>query len=239
MQDYLYETHLHTAPVSRCAKASVRESLEFYKQLGYAGVFITNHFIDGNMNMDKSFSYEERINFYFSDYEEGARLAEEIGIAVFCGVESTYKGTDFLVYGLSKEWYLAHPEIEGMKKSQMFSLMMESGALLIQAHPFREASYIDHIRLFPRHMHGVEVHNAGISNGEFCNAMAAHYAKSYGLLPFAGSDNHSAGARKSLAGMSTARPVTSEVDFVAMVKNGEATPFRLDLTEGGIEMADI
>ena len=38
-----YETHLHTSPVSKCAKASVRESLEFYKKAGYAGVFITNH----------------------------------------------------------------------------------------------------------------------------------------------------------------------------------------------------
>ena len=42
---YRYETHLHTAPVSKCAHASVRENLEFYKSLGYAGVFITNHFI--------------------------------------------------------------------------------------------------------------------------------------------------------------------------------------------------
>ena len=31
---YKYETHLHTAPVSRCARAGVRETLEFYKELG-------------------------------------------------------------------------------------------------------------------------------------------------------------------------------------------------------------
>ena len=30
---YRYETHLHTSPVSSCAKASVRENLEFYKSL--------------------------------------------------------------------------------------------------------------------------------------------------------------------------------------------------------------
>ena len=46
---YKYETHLHTSPVSKCAIASVRDSLEFYKSLGYDGVFITNHFIQGNM----------------------------------------------------------------------------------------------------------------------------------------------------------------------------------------------
>ena len=31
---YLYETHLHTYPVSRCAGATVREVLEFYKEIG-------------------------------------------------------------------------------------------------------------------------------------------------------------------------------------------------------------
>ena len=35
MKKYLYEMHLHTAPVSKCAKAGVRESLEYYKSLGY------------------------------------------------------------------------------------------------------------------------------------------------------------------------------------------------------------
>ena len=50
---FLYETHLHTLPVSRCGHYSVRENLEFYKSLGYEGVFITNHFIDGNINIEK------------------------------------------------------------------------------------------------------------------------------------------------------------------------------------------
>lgn len=51
---YRYETHLHTYPVSKCAHKGVREALLFYKVLGYDGVFITNHFIDGNINMDRS-----------------------------------------------------------------------------------------------------------------------------------------------------------------------------------------
>ena len=67
---YKYETHMHTSPVSRCAKATVRESLEFYKSMGYDGVFITNHFLDGNIDIDSNLPYEDRINFYFSDYED-------------------------------------------------------------------------------------------------------------------------------------------------------------------------
>ena len=47
---YKYETHCHTAPVSKCGKASVKDTVSFYKQLGYDGIFITNHFLDGNIN---------------------------------------------------------------------------------------------------------------------------------------------------------------------------------------------
>lgn len=226
-EKYLYETHCHTAPVSKCAKASVRETLEFYKEIGFAGVFITNHFIDGNINCDKTLPYEEKLDFYFSDYEEAKRIGEELGIPVFLGVELAYKGTDFLVYGLDKEWYYAHPEIETMEKREELALMAEAGALIIQAHPFREARYIECIRLFPRHVHGVEINNA--SRTEFENKMAEEYAKSYELLTFAGSDNHGASKKKTLAGMSSSTPIVDEADFVDRVKNRELEIFSIVL----------
>jgi len=222
---YRYETHLHTSPVSRCAKRTVRENLEFYKSLGYAGVFITNHFLDGNINIGRDRPYAERIEFYFSDYEEGVRIGREIGLDVLCGVEMSYGGTDFLVYGLDKAWFLAHPEWEGMKRTEILSLLMEHGALVIQAHPFREASYIDHIRLFPRHVHGVEVINA--NRDDFTNNMAAYYAEQYGLLAIAGTDNHQGPRQKRLAGVQFTTPIADEADFVARVKAGEAEIFRL------------
>lgn len=222
---YRYETHLHTFPVSQCAKADAIESLEIYKEMGYDGVFITNHFLDGNINFEiRDKSYEEQIEFYFSDYEKAKAVEKEIGIKVFCGVELTYKGTDFLVYGLDKEWFLAHPEIMDMKKSEELPFLMEAGALVIQAHPYREAGYIDHIRLFPRCVHGVEVINASRKDEE--NEMAAIFAKHYGLLEFAGSDNHAGAAKKHFAGMESDTPIVDELDFVKRVKAGEMRTFR-------------
>lgn len=226
---YLYETHVHTAPVSRCATASVADTVRFYKEIGYAGLFITNHFLDGNIRIDRSLPYDERIRFYFSDYEEALRVRRAIGIDVFCGVEMSDRGTDFLVYGLNKEWFLWHPEIEGMKKSELLPLLSAEGALIVQAHPFREASYIDHIRLFPRHVHAVETYNACRSSFE--NAMADQYAQSYDLLPFAGSDNHAGPSLRRLGGMQAVTPVKDEADFVRRVKCGEIIPFRRDLDE--------
>ncbi|MBQ7375089.1 MAG: histidinol-phosphatase [Clostridia bacterium] len=225
-KSYLYETHLHTYPVSRCAKAGVRETLEFYKSQGYAGVFITNHFLDGNINIDKSLPYEERLRFYFSDYEAALEIGRELGIDVFLGVEMSDWGTDFLVYGLPKEWYFAHPEIEGMDRVKQLSLLTESGALIIHAHPYR--SY-DCIKLFPRFVHGVEVYNGG--RNDFENAMAEKYAADFGLIRFTGTDNHRAGIQRLFGGVALTSPISSESDFADRIKHGNFEIFKINLNE--------
>ncbi len=226
---YRYETHLHTFPVSRCGKAGVRETVEFYKRLGYDGIFITNHFLDGNLNMDRSRPYEEKIEFYYSDFEEAAAVGRQLGMKVFDGVEISYKGTDFLIYGLDKKWYLDHPEIMDMIKSEELNFLRSTGALVVQAHPFREARYIDHIRLFPRNIEGAEVINA--ERTDFENDMAALYAKSYGLLVTAGSDNHFANRIKRLAGMDSQTPINCVQDFIDAVRAGSMTLFCVDNPE--------
>jgi hypothetical protein len=222
---YKYETHLHTYPVSRCARAGVEETLQFYKEMGYDGVFLTNHFLDGNINIAPQVPYAEKIEFFFSDYEKAAEIGKELGLKVFCGAEIDDGGIEFLVYGLDKAWYLAHPEIMKMKKSEELPFLMAEGALVIQAHPFREANYIDHLELYPRQVHGVEVVNACRTAEE--NAMAALYATHYGLLHFAGTDNHTA-RRKKLAGMCSQEPILDEQDFVNKVKNGQMEIFTME-----------
>lgn len=219
-----YETHLHTFPVSKCARKSIEENLRFYKQLGYQGVFITNHFIDGNINISPLENYEKRINFYFSDYEKALELSSKIGIQVLLGIEMSYKGTDFLVYGLNKEFFLAHPEIERMTKKEELIFLKNNGALIIQAHPFREAQYIDHIRLFPREVEGVETVNA--SRTDFENLQANIYAENYNLLKFAGSDNHIASEQPFLAGLSFNKKLTNEKEFISLIRQKKYQLFK-------------
>lgn len=228
---FRYETHLHTRPVSACAHKTVRENLEFYKSMGYDGVFITNHFLDGNFsgNRNPDFSYEDKINFYNADYEEAVKLSKEIGIRVFYGVELSYGGTDFLVYGLKPSWWLAHPEIMQMKKSEELPYLASFGAFVAQAHPFREADYIDHIRLFPRQIEAVETFNA--CRTDFENRMANIYAEEYGLYKIAGSDNHIAGGLNVLAGMESDTPIKDEEDFISRIKSGKMRIFIYDRTK--------
>lgn len=241
---YRYETHCHTAPVSQCASASAEDTVRFYKQIGYDGIFITNHFLDGNICPDaRAMNYADQIEFYFSDYEKAAAYGEKIGIKVFPGVELSYKGTDFLVYGLEKEWYRTHPEIMAMRKSEELPYLMNAGAFVVQAHPYREAYYIDHIRLFPRCVHAVEVTNSG--QAWEANAITDVYAEQYGLLKTCGSDNHwgsevfaklrEKGYRPAIAGMAGETAVSSVQDYIAQVRGGTMRMFlmneRGDITE--------
>ena len=218
---------MHTLPVSRCARYNVRENLEFYKSLGYDGIFITNHFLDGNINIDKSLPYEEKVKFYFSDYHEALALSDEIGIKIFLGVEISYRGTDFLIYGLDEEWYLSHPEIMDMKKSEELPYLASHGALVVQAHPYRQDRHIDHIRLFPHCIEGVETINA--CRTELENRMADIFADSYGFVKTAGSDNHIASRLNHLAGMESETPLVNEADFIKRVRNSEMKLFTLDV----------
>lgn len=234
---YKYETHCHTSPVSKCGKASVKDTVFFYKQYGYDGIFITNHFLDGNINPEaRVLPYRDQIDYYFSDYEEAVKIGSDAGIKVFPGVELSYKGTDFLIYGLYKEWYKDHPEILEMQKTEELPYLMEAGAFVIQAHPYREAHYIDHIRLFPRSVHGVEVINS--NQAWESNEMADMYAVQYGFLKTAGSDNHwgsnaferlkEKGFRPEIAGMCSDTEINSVEDYISSVRSGSMKIFLMD-----------
>ena len=234
---YKYETHCHTSPVSKCGKASVKDTVAFYKEFGYDGIFITNHFLDGNINPEaRVLPYRDQIDYYFSDYEEAVKIGEDVGLKVFQGVELSYKGTDFLIYGLEKEWYKDHPEILEMKKTEELPYLMEAGAFVIQAHPYREAHYIDHIRLFPRSVHGVEIINS--NQAWESNEMADLYAAKYGFIKTAGSDNHwgsnafarlkEKGFRPELAGVCSNTEINSVDDYIRSVREGSMKIFMID-----------
>ena len=224
---FYYETHLHTQPASGCARWTAAEAVRYYKNAGYAGIFITNHFLDDDIPEIRALPYVQQIELYFKDYEEGLHVGREVGLSVFSGVEVSYKKTDFLIYGLDKNWYLNHPAIDGMPIKDFLALAQREGALVIHAHPFREAGSIDHIRLYPRSVHGVEIYNANRS--EFENEMARQYALNYGLLPFAGSDIHGKEPHGCRGGMRSESVVLDEQDFVKKVMAGEMETFRKEL----------
>ena len=112
LDGYLYETHLHTAEGSACAGSSGAEMARAYAKAGYTGIIITNHFFYGNTAVDRSLPWSDWVEKYCLGYEHAKAEGDKLGLQVFFGWESGYRGTEFLIYGPDKQWLLKHPEIK-------------------------------------------------------------------------------------------------------------------------------
>ena len=108
---YKYETHLHTREGSACARATAAEQVRSYYEAGYAGIIVTDHFFNGNTAVPRNLPWEERVNLFCLGYENAKAEGDRLGMDVFFGWESGYYGTDFLIYGLDKDWLLKHDDI--------------------------------------------------------------------------------------------------------------------------------
>ena len=78
-----YETHTHTAEVSRCSLISAAELVRVYKQLGFSGVWITDHFLNGNTTVPAHLPWEDRVREFCRGYYNAYREGRRIGIDVF------------------------------------------------------------------------------------------------------------------------------------------------------------
>jgi len=217
---YLYELHTHTAECSKCASICAEDLVAFYHELGFDGICITDHFLNGNTTIPRYLSYKTRVERFTTGYYRAKEMGEKLGIKVFFGWEYGHGGMDLLTYGLDEKWLLENPHIMDISTSEYCNLVRDSGGYIVHAHPFREASYIDHIRLFPRHVDAVEIFNA--NRTDFENEMAKHYAKSYNLPIQAGSDNHH-GNQPRLGAMAFRKEQNSITEIIKNIIDGKGT----------------
>ena len=221
---FRYETHLHTNIVSACSGFSPEEIVARYRKLGYQGVFVTDHFLNGNTTVPQNLPWKERVA-RFCDGYRAVKACAKGALDVFFGLEYSYKGTDFLVYGLNEEWLFDHYEIMRMPPNEFCLFARGEGGLVVQAHPMREDFYIDHIRLFPHVVDGFETVNA--CRDDKTNLLADQFASVYGLIKTGGSDIHCA-VQTHLAGMEFEEKLTDEHDYAARLRRGEGRIFILD-----------
>lgn len=225
---YKYETHLHTSEASACGTTKGADYIQAYKEAGYAGIFVTDHFFGGNSSIDRSLPWAERISLYCKGYENAKAKAEELygkDFSVFFGLEQTFNGDDYLVYGLDKDWLISHPEVEGMRHAELFAAVNSVGGLMIQAHPFRFRQYMKDMHQHPLDVHGVEIYNGG--NKPIENKMAELYAQAFDFPVTSGSDIHNVNSvltkegHLPIGGMAFETPITSVFDYANKIKNKE------------------
>ena len=220
MGKYLYETHMHTAEISACASATGKRQARIYKDLGYDGIIVTDHFYNGNTTIPRNLPWEEWVNRFALGYENAKKEGDKIGLSVFFGWEESFEGNDFLVYGLDKQWLIDHPETLGWGIEETYQRVKAEGGYFVHAHPFREADYIKKIRLFPRHVDAVETINSSHINLNY-DKKASNYAAKYKLPVMAGSDAHH--ERDIRGGMAFNHKLADIQDFVETMKSGGET----------------
>lgn len=215
---YQYETHLHTYESSLCAATPATDYIHYYKALGYQGIFITDHFFNGNTRITSKGTWEDRIHAYCNSYSLAKEAGDSLGLKVFQGLEYHFQGDEFLLYGMDENWLIKHPEIMEFTRLELFQMMDQEGFLMIQAHPFRERDYLNTIYVNPDACHGMEAYNG--FNPLWQNHNAELFCQKHGIYMTAGSDLHKIGTLEPDAhfGMIFDYPIQDTKDYVDAIR---------------------
>jgi hypothetical protein len=227
---YLYETHLHTAGVSKCAVSGGADYIAGYKDKGYSGIIVTDHFFNANTALSRRLPWEEWVIRFCRGYELAKEEGDKQGLDVFFGWEETFDGCDdYLIYGLDKEWLLAHPECRKWSRGEQYRAVREAGGCVVQAHPFRQRVYISRVILSTGCVDAIEAVNGGHEDFS-CDALAYRYANKIGKPVTAGTDIHDADCIycNDLFGVYSPKKLNSIADFVNMILNNEIIGLKVD-----------
>lgn len=221
---YKYETHLHTKEGSACSSAPADEMARAHKAAGYDGIFVTNHFFNGNTSVPRDLPWEEWVEQYCRGYEIAKKTGDEIGLKVFFGIEYCVYSSDFLIYGIDKNWLKRNEKLLlRSDERELFRTVRSQGGFIVHAHPFRGDPYIHHISLYPDDVDAVEVINASHSPNSFYNRRADIYADMYGLPKTGGSDSHHLDKLFG-GGIEVPEEIKTPYDYLRQIQNGTVVP---------------
>lgn len=218
---YLYEMHLHTEQGSACGKAPGRDYIKKYKELGFDGIFVTDHFFRGNARPDRSLPWETWVNEFCKGYEDAKEEGDKQGLQVFFGLEERFDWDEWLVYGIDKQFLLDHPDMKDWSRGQWLENVHKAGGCIIQAHPFRARGYMNSIDPCLG-VDGYEIANAG--NDAVMDSRAAAFAGKLGKFTSCGSDIHWPDHRlgEDVFAMSFDERLTSAKNYVKNVLENKA-----------------
>lgn len=218
MSLYKYDTHIHTSEGSACADFGGKEQARLYKELGYDGIIITDHFYNGNTAVSRELPWEEWVEGFCKGYEEALKEGGKIGLSVFFGWEETIEEMDFLVYGLDKEWLTRNESILYMDLPKHYRRIKESGGYIIHAHPYRKREHPDDLKAVPEFADAIEIVN-GANGKEIYNQMAMEYAAKWKKPVTGGSDAHHKNDRHG--GIKVGKPLSCIRDYIEAVEKRE------------------
>ena len=215
------ELHLHSAPVSACAKAYPEEIVQVYLEHGYHTIVLTNHFSrftfkNKRMGDLSALTWQEKVDYYMSGYHELKEAAEgKINVIFGCELRSNLDENDYLIYGPDEDFLRRNEDLYDVPTPEVSARVREAGFLFLQAHPFRD----NMMMVNPQHLDGIEVFN-GNPQQDSRNDIARIWAERFGLIATSGSDFHKDVDGAFAGGILTDEPITSNEQLLEILRSG-------------------
>lgn len=228
----LIDMHAHTAGISWCCRAEAAEVLATARKAGIDGLVLTNHYQEIYIKEDGPAAFAEA---YIAEYERTKKLADEMGIPLFFGVEVTAKlhgNSHILLYGIPPEFVREYPDIYAYPLEKMARLVWERGGVVVQAHPFRSGGQI----LDTAWLDGLEVNCHPLYDATHCSRLMG-IAAGKGMFLTCGGDYH-ADAYRAVCGVHFPAEVRTYEELLQYLKT--SPKIRLHVHElGSEEHADV
>ncbi|MBQ8881987.1 MAG: hypothetical protein IJY70_01155 [Clostridia bacterium] len=239
------EMHVHTAPVSVCAKLDCKTVADKYVKCGFDAVQLTNHYSDAYLQNNHT-TFEFWLDEFIKAYYDFKKECSERGIETFFGAEVTLFApyskrmrekysmeflkenyADYLLVGVSEKFLRNSPRLCDLSLPELYAHCQQNGVLLFQAHPYRacqgvtpkDLTYLDGYEINGNSDH--LVHENEVRADEIISIVNQR-----GKITFAGGDIHYDTHRLNSATF-IEDWVKSEKDLVEFLKKVKTPKFSL------------
>lgn len=184
------DLHVHSLPVSRCARFEAEEVPGRLKAAGVDAFCLCNHYYPGHLSQVGR-DLPEQIEAFIGCFELCQEASRALGMTVLFGAEVKLiqlpSHPEFLLYGLTPRILRKGLPLYDYTQEQLYGFCQSENILMYQAHPYRtEQGYAP---ADPVYMDGTEVYNGhAIFDPKYERTL--EFARSHGLALSAGSDFH-------------------------------------------------
>lgn len=215
IEKFKFDLHVHTKETSACGNIIGRDVAKMYKEAGYDGIVITDHYLKEFFDQFPNKSWDKKIDEFLKGFINTKTVAEKIGLKVILGMELRFTDSqnDFLIYGIDEEFLRENKELYLLNIDQFRELIKDKDIMIFQAHPFRAGHYVMNIEA----LDGIEIFN-GNARHDSRNHLASTFAKENDLIGISGSDFHEI-EDLSRGGIVLCKMVNSSKELVRQLKN--------------------
>lgn len=217
---YKYELHTHTHECDRCAHISAGELVHLYKDAGYDGMVITDHYIERFYTSwfpdeVQGLTHKQQIKRWLKGFYAAKEEGDKIGFTVLPGAEVRFDccPNDYLIYGLREDFFYTVPRLNELRGLRELLALLPQDVCVVQAHPFRDGMEVAN----PQGLFGIEVFNGGTER--FRNEMARQFALHYKMPMTSGSDIHGL-SRLAKGGITTGVRIRTPEDLIGVLRSG-------------------